>query len=102
MLDNEIIEPYVYRDFYIPAHMMEGLDRYIKYGIEPGSFLLSVLKAQSLIDVMGNADDENLHNLPAYGAYLYNKMPSAAWGSEEKVYAWMAKKQSAMKEEITL
>ena len=88
------METYEYRGFYIPERMMIDLDNYLKYGIEPGDFLLSVLCNRGLIDVMDRADNENLANLPAYGAYLYNKVPSAAWGSEEKVVAWMARKQA--------
>lgn len=85
---------YEYRGFYIPDRMMSGLERYIKHGIEPGGFLFSILSGKSLMEVVNRADDENLANLPAYAGYLYNEVPTAAWGSTENVAAWMAKKQA--------
>lgn len=79
---------YSYRSFYIPERMMDGLVRFIQQGIEPGSFLLAVL-SNDLVGACGQADEENLMNLPAYVAYLYNEVPSRCWGSPEKVQAWI-------------
>jgi hypothetical protein len=88
------METYKFRGFRIPEHMMGGLQRYINQGVEPGDFLFAVLAGKDLVRVCENADQENLHNLPAYASYLYNKMPASAWGSEEKVWAYMARKQA--------
>lgn len=81
---------YKFREWEIPDYMMEGLDRYKNKGLEPGSFLREIL-CDNFVSAAGYADDNNLRNLPAYAAYLYNVMPLPAWGSEEKVKAWIAK-----------
>lgn len=81
---------YTFREFEIPDRMMGGLKRYVEHGIEPGSFLMAVLR-NDLHDAVGRADDENIRNLPAYVSYLYNEAPSPCWGSPEKVQAWLAR-----------
>lgn len=80
---------YTFRHFYIPGHMMESLRRYIDKGIAPGHFLTAVLE-HDLFEAVGRADDENLANLPAYVAYLYNEAPGPCHGSPEKVAEWLA------------
>lgn len=82
---------YTIREFYIPERMMGGLERWVLYGIKPGNFLTAVLK-NDFISICQLADDENLRNLPAYAAYIYDVLPSECWGSKEKVDAWEAKK----------
>ena len=79
---------YTFREFYIPDRMMGGLIRYIENGIAPGDFLTAVI-CNDLNGAVGNADDENVRNLPAYIGYLYNEAPSACWGSLEKMLNWM-------------
>ena len=66
---------------------MEGLERWRDHGIYPGNFLTAVLE-NDLIGSLGRADEENLANLPAYGAYLYNEMPIGSHGSKEIMRAW--------------
>lgn len=84
--------PYVFRHFYIPERMMDGLQRYVVNHIAPGDFLMAVL-TNDLHEALGRADDENMANLPAYGAFLYNNVPSNCWGSPEKVQAWLAERK---------
>lgn len=84
---------YQYREFFIPDHMVEGLDLWIEQGILPGSFLTAVL-CNDLMDACGRADELNILNLPAYCAYLYNEAPSTCFGSPEKVRAWVERKAS--------
>lgn len=79
---------YKFRDWYIPARMLAALDRYVNQGIRPGSFLTAIL-ANDFTEACMRADDENLRNLPAYAAYLYNELPSACHGSYPKVDAWV-------------
>jgi hypothetical protein len=77
---------YQFRQFAIPEHMMTG---YIERGVPVGDFLTAVLE-NNLSEACGRADDDNLENLPAYVAYLYNEAPSPCHGSPEKVRAWSA------------
>lgn len=81
---------YRFRNFAIPAHMLESLTRYIRHGLPVGDFLTAVL-SNDLSEACGRADDNNLANLPAYAAYLYNEAPSPCHGSRAKVDAWLAK-----------
>jgi hypothetical protein len=71
--------------------MMGGLTRYIEEGIPPGDFLTAVL-CNDLMDAIGKADSENIRNLPAYAAYLYNKAPIGSYGSRKAFKAHMARK----------
>ena len=81
-------ELYTFRDFYIPARMMDSITRYIDHGIKPGSFLTGVI-SNNLREAVSNADDENLRNIPAYLGYFYNEAPSPCWGSQELMDQWI-------------
>ena len=90
MTDQITTVGYCFRQWHIPARMMGGLERWIKHGKLPGDFLCAVLR-NDLMVACQIADDENLANLPAYAAYLYNEAPSQCHGSLEKVRAWSKK-----------
>lgn len=79
---------YRFQEFYISDRMMGGLHRYINERIKPGDFLTAVLE-NNLSEACSRADDENIKNLPAFVAYLYNNAPSTCWGSPEKVAEWL-------------
>ena len=78
---------YKFKEFYIPDRMMDGIERWILYGIKPGNFLTAVIE-NDLKTACERADDENLRNLPAYVAFFYNSAPAACWGSPERVNEW--------------
>jgi len=77
----------------LPEHCRGGFLRYLRYGIEPGGFLLAVL-ANNLREAVGRADETNKRALADYVFVLYNYAPSAAWGSPERVEAWITKAQT--------
>lgn len=81
---------YEFQGFTISDDMMDGLQRYIRHGVQPGQFLMAVL-SNDLKEACARADLGNMRNLPAYVAYLYNKAPAPCWGSPEKVLAWLAR-----------
>ena len=83
-----VFRPYQFRQFYLPYRMHVRLDAYIKQHCPVGDFLTAVLE-NNLRAACELADDENIENLPAYVAYLYNEAPGACWGSPEKVRAWL-------------
>lgn len=68
--------------------ILESLDRYINHGIPCGSFLTACLE-NNLREAVGRADMQNLANLKNIVGYLYNEIPTTAWGSQEKVKAWL-------------
>ena len=79
---------YKFGKFYIPERMMGGIERYVENHIEPGSFLTAVFE-NNLSEAVGRADEENMENLPAYAAYLYNEIPQGCHGSRENVRQWL-------------
>ena len=85
---------YRFRQWTIPARMMQALTRYVDDHCPVGDFLTAVLR-NDLREACGRADEENLANLPAFVAYLYNEAPAACWGSAEKVAAWLKQRQEA-------
>lgn len=85
---------YTHRDYWIPERMMEPIRLYIEEGIKPGSFLTSVI-CNDLKGAVGNADDENLPNLPAFVAYFYNEAPGSCWGSKEMMERWIRDRREA-------
>lgn len=91
MYDFNSQKQYNFRGFYIPTRMVGGLQHYIENHIKPGSFLSAVIK-NDLIAACEQADDENMRNLPAYVAFLYNEAPRQCWGSEEAFKNWLKNK----------
>ena len=78
---------YEFREWVIREDMIAALDRYQLHHLPPGGFLTAVL-AHDLMEAVKRADDDNIRQLPAYAAYMYNHMPSACHGSYEAVKAW--------------
>jgi len=71
----------------VPEHMRESLKAYIDEGQPPGSFLRAVLE-NKLLESFQRADDINRFSMQAWASALY-RMPWRAWGSPEKVNAWI-------------
>jgi hypothetical protein len=84
----ELPSEYTFRGMKVPDHTMKGLHRYIKDKVPTGSFIRAVLN-NDLKEAVGRADDENIQNIPAIVAFLYNCAPSNCWGSPEKVKNWL-------------
>lgn len=77
-------------DEYYPIRedLYGALERYLNNGIMPGSFLTSVLE-NNLCEACGRADHENIRNLKNIVGYIYNHIPSSAWGSRDKVESYL-------------
>lgn len=69
---------------------IDALMRYVEQGIPTGDFLRGVL-TNNLNEAMGRADLTNRATLWNIVTFCYNEIPSACWGSEEKVIAWLNK-----------
>ena len=86
--------PYIFKyggqEFYIPEYMEGGIKLYITKGIPPGSFLTAII-CNDLIGAIAQADDVNIHNIPAFVAWFYNEAPTNCWGSKEKMIKWINK-----------
>lgn len=81
---------YQYRGYVVSDTMLEALNAYADHGQPVGNFLTAVL-SNNLQTACACADDNNLPNLPAFAAWVYNHCPSPAHGSREKVKAWVDK-----------
>lgn len=73
----------------VPEHLHGGLIRYLTSGIPPGHFLTAVLE-NNLAESFSRADENSRAGLFNLVRFLYNDVPSTAWGSRAKVDAWMA------------
>ncbi len=73
----------------VPRHMHEGYVRYLFEGrTSPDSFLYAVL-TNDLRNAYICADDINRRALYQHVAFLVNHAPAAAWGSPDRVTAWI-------------
>jgi hypothetical protein len=68
----------------IPARTKAALDHFARTGNYPGGFCTAVLE-NKFAEALCNADSENLAAIQEIALYLYNQLPSACWGSVEKV-----------------
>lgn len=73
----------------VPEHLVSGIVHYLVNRIEPGGFLLAVL-SNDLMGAFGRADEQSRWGMPSLVTFIYNDIPSTAWGSPEKVRRWLA------------
>lgn len=73
----------------LPEHMQDGMRRYVEQGIPPGGFATAVLE-NKLAESFLKADTDNTHYMREWAVFMWEEMPTAAWGSTEKVAAWIA------------
>ena len=76
------------REHRVPEHDHDSLIQYVLRGRPVGDFLQAVLE-NNLTEAFGRADDTNRRCLFEICAWLYNEMPSNAWGSPAKYSAWI-------------
>ena len=73
----------------VPVDYMAGaLQRYMEYGIEPGSFLRAVL-SNDLRGAVARADAMNGVVISEWVVWMEGNLPEAAWGSAERYYNWI-------------
>jgi len=71
----------------LPERHRDTVRLYIDYGFAPGSGWLAILSNNLRAVVM--VDTETALQLPEIYRWMVNHAPSRAWGSEDKVRAWM-------------
>ena len=71
----------------IPALVLRALVNYLYYGDEVGHFLTAVL-CNDLTNAVCRADNQSLAAIRELVQLIYNRIPSPAWGSPEKIKAW--------------
>jgi hypothetical protein len=88
---------YRFREFSIPDHMADAIERYVELHEPVGDFLTAVI-CNDLREAVGRADDFNMANLPAYVAFFHNEAPAQCWGSKERMEGWIAKRPEVYEE----
>lgn len=71
----------------IPKHTQGAIERWVDHGLFPGGFLEAVL-TNDLFGAVGRADSENIRALKDIVMFVYNEVPSSAWGSKEQMQAY--------------
>lgn len=82
----------------LPNEWKIALDRYIQYGIFPGSLLKSIL-SNNLIETVNRADADVWKIIPIVTAWMFHKAPSCCWGSAEAVDNYMLDKKASLEME---
>ena len=79
----------------IDGPLLEGLEWYLRRRTETGGFLRAVLE-NDFNEAVGRAHPcLTMAALRALRELIFNFFPGQAWGSPEKVAAWLAKGESA-------
>jgi hypothetical protein len=72
----------------LPSQIREAIDRYSVHGYRTGDFLYAFL-SNDLSEAVGRADPANVRLLAEIRDYVLEFVPDSAWGSKEKVEAWL-------------
>lgn len=75
----------------VPSQLHDGLVLYLTAHIPPGSFLTAVL-SNDLIRAVNRADEDCQRELAALVRWLYRNAPHVAWGSDNNVETWLARR----------
>lgn len=67
---------------------MQSIQNYYYHKLEPGGFVYAML-CNDFVGAAMRADSWNKEKLVDYAMWLANRMPPAAWGSKERVDAWL-------------
>jgi len=81
-------------EYGVPGYMQDALVSYFNDHQSTGHFLTAVLE-NDLMGAMNHADSTNKKAIPAYAMWLYNHADVGAFGSKEKVKAWLENKEAA-------
>lgn len=73
----------------VPGYMRRSVEDYVLFGKPVSAFLYALFTGMGLVKVFRRADYDNEQCLNAWANVLYNGMPSASYGSPEKVRAWI-------------
>ncbi|KKK91455.1 hypothetical protein LCGC14_2712810 [marine sediment metagenome] len=72
----------------IPDYTLDGLQRYIQWGIPTGSFLQAVL-SNDLFEAFATADITNRDAMFGIVGWIYNNAPSKCHGNAEAYKKWI-------------
>lgn len=87
-MSREYVRPDI-NDLFIPPGIVEGLERYLRDRIKPGSALTSILQ-NDLHTAAMRSDSYTWGSMKSIIWFLERAEMRDAWGSKEKVDAWIA------------
>lgn len=87
MTVHKMVRPLNFAGYNVPEHTQGALRRYVEQGMYPGGFLEAVL-TNNLMAAVARADSENQAALIGICMFVYNEVPSAAWGNVDKMHEW--------------
>lgn len=73
-------------EIYEPTQL--AIINYYYHRLDPGSFVYNML-ANNFVEACIRADYWTAQQLKVYAKWLNERMPTVAWGSYEKVNAWL-------------
>lgn len=76
-------------DLYVPEHTRETLRMYVEEGYDPGGFVTAVL-CNDLMGAVSRADSTNIRYLRDIAMFVYNRVPSRAYGGPGLIEAYKA------------
>jgi hypothetical protein len=71
-----------------PERFRGAIARYLGQRAEPGRFVRCVLE-NDLMGAVGAADEESARELKSLVDWCWQSLPSNAWGTKERVRAWL-------------
>lgn len=74
----------------VPAHIRDGIARYINHGDPVGGFLTAFLN-NDLRMALAAADDTNRVAMFEIARWFHNHAPHDCWGGAEKRQTWQAR-----------
>ena len=75
-------------EYGIPDHMWHAVEQWVIDHELHGDFFKALVD-NDLSEAIGRADEMNLIAIGQWSKLLYNEFPTPAWGSPEKVKAWI-------------
>lgn len=76
----------------VPEHIRPGIIDYVNEHRAQGDFLMALFR-NDLQQTLMRADEINLLELRRIVQFVWMNVPAPAWGSPEKVEAWLAARE---------
>ena len=86
---REAMDSFSFNGMHVPYHTRDTLSGYLFEGWQAGHFVSAVLD-NDLYTACAHADIDNMRNLPAIAAFIYNYFPAMAYGSTANRMRYMS------------
>jgi hypothetical protein len=76
-------------NYSFPIHTAEAIENYLFQGLEPGSFVSSVL-CNDLVGACTRCDHINATHIVQITKFVLHCMPPGSWGNWDRMLKWMS------------